>query len=170
MRSVCVLVFCVSLVVSGCAARLTEMSDVEKTERLAVERGRVLEETDPVDRTRSYITISQILMDFIADAAGSQPPEELRALVDQFITAIQTARDTIVNSGRDPERRSAGYRELEISLRQQLRILDDVGRSLTIDEREPVARASQSVETIRDEILRLLFPSGPENGTSGPGR
>jgi hypothetical protein len=66
----------------------------------------------------------------------------------------------MVNSGRDPERRPRGYQELEIALRRHGRILEDLSTSLTFDARGPVEMALRSVLTIRNEILRLLFPNG----------
>ena len=54
---------------SGCAARLGRLSDSQKGERLAIEKGRLAQLKDPVQRTKTYITISQLLLEFAVGAA-----------------------------------------------------------------------------------------------------
>jgi hypothetical protein len=102
MRRLFVFTFYLPILTWGCALRLSEMTDIEKTERLAIEKGSVLDETDPVDKTRSYITISQILLDFVGDSARTQDIEGMTSLLEQYTMAVQAARDAMVNSGRDP--------------------------------------------------------------------
>jgi len=47
---------------------------------------------------------------------------------------------------------------VEIALRQQLRSLRDIAGMLSFDERAPVERAIDIVTSVREELLRLLFP------------
>src|SRR5215470_8511311 len=83
---------------SGCAAHVGKLTDIQRSERLATEKGRLAELKDPVARTKSYITISQLLLEFSAAAARDQDVESLDKLLDQYNSAIKSARDTIVNS------------------------------------------------------------------------
>src|SRR5262245_64760850 len=115
----------VPLVLSGCAARLGRLNDNQRAERLARERGRLTELKDPVQRTKSYIVISNLLVDFITGAARDHQTDVMATLVEQYTTTIRSARDTIVNSDRDAARNPAGYKDLELSLGQQARRLDD---------------------------------------------
>jgi hypothetical protein len=140
------------------------MTDMQKTERLARERGRVAESDNPVDKAKSYVVISSILLDFAAGAARDQYMEELKALLIQYTAAIQEGRDTLINSDRNPVRNPDGYREFEIALRGHIRILGDMSQALAIDDREPVQSAITAATGAREEILRRLFPSLP-NGT-----
>src|SRR5262245_45373992 len=149
---------CCLIVLSGCGARLTKMTAAKRAERMATERGRLVELTDPVERTRSYIVISDILLSFASDAVKDGTPEELGVLMDQYVTAIRSAHDTMVESKRDPERRPQGYRDLELALRAQTRSLRDIGTQLLVDQREPLDRAGAVAVSIREELLRLLFP------------
>jgi hypothetical protein len=139
------------------AAAWAQKGNNRSSERLEAERRRVSGLKDPVDRTKSYITISTLLLD-LATGAAQHDPESLAPLLDQYVTAIQAARDSIVNSGRDATRKPAGYKEMEITLRQHTRRLQDIARMLTVDEREPVEHALRVATSIREEIIRLLFP------------
>ena len=72
-----------------------------------------------------------------------------------------------LKTGRDAHRKPKGFKELEISLRRQIRILDDIGRGLTYDQREPVDKAKQQASDIRDDLLKALF--GDPNATGRKG-
>jgi hypothetical protein len=145
------------VIAPGCAVRLGRMSDNQRSERLAIERGKLAELKNPVERTRSYIRIARLLLDFVAGAARDHDTEAMVSLVDQYTSAIQSARDSIVNTDRDAARNAAGFKDLEVALRQDIRRLQDVNAGLTVDERRPVAHALEVTNSIREELLRLLF-------------
>jgi hypothetical protein len=88
-----------------------------------------------------YIVISTLLLDFVAGAARDHQTDAMESLLEQYLTAIRSARDTIANSDRDPTRNPAGYKDLELALRQQVRRLEDLSRTLAFDERGGVDRA-----------------------------
>jgi hypothetical protein len=52
----------------------------------------------------------------------------------------------------------AGYRDLEIALRQQIRQLDDIGVGLTLAFREPIQVLIAEMTEIRNDLLDTLFP------------
>jgi hypothetical protein len=79
-------------------------------------------------------------------------------LLEQYTTAIRSARDTIVNSDRDATRNPSGYKDLELALRQHARRLDDIGRTLSLDDRAGVEAARNVTATIRGELIKLIFP------------
>src|SRR5262245_39399777 len=143
---------------SSCGARLTKMTDKQKSERLATERGRVSELTQPVAKTQSYIMISQILLDFAGGAARDGDITGMSSLLDQYVITIRAARDTMLNSDRDPLRRPAGYKELELALRDQIRRLQDMGVSLSSRERAAVTTALEVANAVHEQIFRRLFP------------
>jgi hypothetical protein len=146
------------LFIAGCGVRLSRMNDQQKAERLAAERGRVQELTNPVAKTRSHILISEILLDFAGSAIREDNVEGIRTLLDQYVTTITAARDVMMDSDRDAERNPAGYKDLELSLRQQIRRLQEMARSVTFDQRAPIETALNRAETIRDEMIRKIFP------------
>ena len=102
----------------------------------------------------------------MGDSARAGDFERMDEHVEEYRVAVTEARDTMVNSGRDPSRRSAGFRELEIALRQHVRQLDDIGSLLTFDYREPIKELIAEVTGIRDELIKALFPGQNANSTS----
>jgi hypothetical protein len=161
MKHVHILILCAAIPLGGCGVRLAGMNDTQKAELLAAQQGKLSDISDPVDKTRTYIVISQILLDFATGAAQEGDTAAMNSLLEQYVDAISAARHTIADSDRDPLRRPAGYKDLELSLRQHARILRDVADILSFDERTPVDDAIDVANSARREMLRLLFPQGP---------
>ena len=157
MRKMLPSIVCLLVLIAGCAPRLGRKAS-QRSERLAVERGNLVDLTDPVPRTRSYITISEILLSFVADAAREQDSENLSVLLDQYLTAIRAARDTMVESGRDAKRQPEGYRDLERALRGQTRLLREISVQLLADQRQRVESAAAVAMSVQKEMLGLLSP------------
>jgi hypothetical protein len=144
----------------GCSGRpnvFTESSDA-RVQRLAEERGRLQTTTDPVGRTRIQVRISDLLISFVGDAADIGDVELIESRIDEYRQAILDARNTMLNSGRDPLEDANGYRDIEIAIRQHIRQLDDIGSVLSFDRRQTLDNLIAEVAAIRDEMLELLFP------------
>lgn len=127
--------------------------------RLERERADLAGETDPVERTRIQIRISDLMISFMGDAVSDGDTDEIAARADEYRTAILDARNTMMASGRDPTQNVAGYRDLEIALRQQIRQLDDIGARLALASREPIDILIGEMTEIRNELLDALFPT-----------
>ena len=122
------------------------------------EREKLEREKDPVDRAKIGIRISDLLLDNIADSVREGDFTELQAELAAYTTAIESAHKSLVDSGRDAQKKSGGFRELEIALRKQVRKFDDYARMLTTDRREPIEQAKKLATGIRDKLLKALFP------------
>src|SRR5437016_1188358 len=147
------------LAVTSCAVRtVARQPPIDKRlERLDRDREKLKRSTDPVDRTKIDIDISDILLSMVSDAVRSGEPEVLGKRLNEYVEAIEDAHQAMMKTGRDAHRKPKGFKDLEISLRRQIRILDDIGRGLTYDQREPVEKAKQQASDIRDDLLKALF-------------
>ena len=152
---------------SSCTIRTVSLQPQfdKRLERLDREREKLKRTTDAVDRTKIDINISEILLSLVSDAVKSGEPEVLGRRLNEYIDTIQDAHQAIMKTGRDAHRKPKGFKDLEIALRRQIRVLDDIGRGLTFDQREPVEKAKQQASEIRDDLLKALF--GEQNA---PGR
>ena len=156
----------VVIATTSCAVRTASLQAQfdKRLERLQRERDKLSRFTDPVDRTRSDITISEILLSLAGDAVKSGEPEVLQKRLSEYVDAIQDAHQTMLKTGRDAHRKPKGFKDLEIALRKQVRVLDDLGHGLTFDQRDPVDKAKQQASEIRDDLLKALF--GEQNAPS----
>jgi len=152
------------LATTSCTIRTASLQQIDKRlERLDRERDKLKRTTDAVDRTKIDINISEILLSLVSDAVKSGEPEVLGRRLDEYVDAIEDAHQAMMKTGRDAHRKPKGFKDLEISLRRQIRILDDIGRGLTFDQREPVDKARKQASDIRDDLLKALFgePNAP---------
>ncbi|MBI4471976.1 MAG: hypothetical protein HY646_04865 [Acidobacteria bacterium] len=150
------LVLVIHFLISGCAAPISKMSAAARAELLATEQGRVMELTDPVEKTKSYIVMAEVLLSFAAKSLQGDEIEDMDVLMRRYIETIRSARKTIVESRREARRSPAGYNDLEQALDRQLRSLQFM-ISLSLDYQRPSLDEAVSVITpIREEILRLL--------------
>src|SRR5437016_12081824 len=125
------------LAVTSCAVRTVSLQPQidKRLERLDRDKEKLKRTTDAVDRTKIDIDISEILLSLISDAVKSGEPEVLGRRLSEYVEAIQDAHQTMIKTGRDAHRKPKGFKDLEISLRRQVRILDDIGKGLTFDQR-----------------------------------
>ena len=159
MTKFLLLALCVGVVFSGCIRpRAGSGIDRERSERLATERGKLPDLTDPISITRSQIVISRILLDFISDSVRDRDTEALNAILPQYRTAIRSARNAMVSSDIDPIRRPSGYRELEIALGEHIRRLVELTETLPVGERPDLTATIEEATSIRAEMTKLLSP------------
>ena len=163
------LLMLIVVAVSSCAIRTASLQGQydKRLERLQRERDKLNRLTDPVDRAKTDITISEILLSLAGDAVKTGEPEVLEKRLGEYADTIRDAHQTMVKTGRDAHRKPAGFKDLEIALRRQIRKLDELGHSVTFDQRDPVDRAKQQASDIRDDLLKALF--GEQNAPSRKG-
>src|SRR5213594_120016 len=148
------------LIASSCTVRTAALHPPQfdkRLERLDRQREKLKRTTDPVDRTKIDIDISEILLSLVGDAVRSGEPEALGRRLGEYVDTIEDAHQAMMKTGRDAHRKPKGFKELEISLRRQIRILDDIGRGLTYDQREPVEKAKQQASEMREDRFNALF-------------
>ena len=155
--------------VSSCAIHTTSLRGQydKRLERLQRERDKLNKLTDPVDRTKTDIAISEILLSLASDAIKTGEPEVLGKRLSEYVETIRDAHQTMMKTGRDAHRKPKGFKELEIALRRQIRVLDDLSHSVTFDQRDPVDKAKQEASDIREDVFRALF--GEQNAPSRKG-
>ena len=163
------LLFITLLAFSGtaCAARESFhlVPQDKRLERLESERAKLArQQNDPVGRTKTQIKIADILLTLVSDAARASDLNVLHARLDEYLSAIRDARQTMMKTGRNAHQKPGGFKDLEIALRQQVRQLEDIGAGLTFDQRDPVSKARDEALGIRDEMLKALF--GSDNAPS----
>src|SRR5262245_59340777 len=100
----------------------------KRLDRLQREKDKLTRQTDPVERTKTYIAVSEILLSLASDAIKSGEPEVLDKRLAEYVDTIRDARETMMKTGRDAHKKPKGFKELEIALRRQIRTLDDLAR------------------------------------------
>jgi uncharacterized coiled-coil DUF342 family protein len=88
--------------------------------------------------------------------------------MDQAIGRLEQYRDQVVQvhqellaTGRNPVKKSSGFKELQISLRESVRKLRDLIFNLPLENRQPFEAVRQDLSHVNNQLLQELFPPRP---------
>lgn len=132
---------------------------------------RIQSEQNPVKKAKAEIKLGSLQLEHIQDAYSQGHVEEGAKLLSTFVNTMKTAWKLLRESGRKASKQPEGFRELEISLRENVRLLQDLGRTVSYFDRAPLLNAADELERMRGEVLHELFPGGgprPRKGLPPP--
>jgi hypothetical protein len=122
------------------------------------EREKLEREKDPIDRAKIGIKISDLLLEDVADSLKAGKFEQMETQLSAYTETIEGAHKALVDSGRDAQKKSGGFTNLEIAIRKQIRKFDDYARMVATDRRGPIEQTKKLATGIRDKLLKALFP------------
>jgi hypothetical protein len=133
-------------------------------DRFAEDLARYQNENDPVRKARALAKLGDEQVDLAKrqlradDEVGSlQTLEQYRDEVRATVTALK-------GTGVDAERKPAGFKELQISLRETIRRIDDLILTLSVDKRPFFREVRNDLFMDQNELIDKLFPRKPERG------
>lgn len=129
---------------------------------------RLQTEHDPVKRAKEEINLASFKLAAVQDAYSQGHVDEGTKLLGEFMDGMKACWKTLQNSGRKAAKQPQGFRELEISLRENGRALQDLERTVSYFDRAPLENAVQDLERMHGEVLRALFPGTPRPGKVPP--
>jgi hypothetical protein len=130
-------------------------------DRTADLRSRFEKETDPVRKAH--------LVGQLADAEFRNMHEKIDAgdlaaaaeIAGRVRDEAQASKKSLDAKVRDPEAHPDGYKQLEISVRESIRRLDDILVSLAKDEQAPLAEVRKDLDELDRQMIHQLFPKRP---------
>jgi hypothetical protein len=134
---------------------------------------RAQQETNPVKKSKYEIRLARLKLVAAINSNNQGNVEECLKLLGIYQERVKAAWEALRTSGRQATRQPQGFKDLDLSLRQDLRSLEDLQRRVPYDDREVVKTCVQEVEDVRSEVLRALFPPEKPRGageTSKPGK
>ena len=131
-------------------------------ERLAEDLAKYQHETDPVHKARDLAKFGDEQIDVARkqlkagnDVASLHTLEQYRDEVAETVSALK-------GLGVDPEKKPAGFKELQISLRGTIRHVDDLIFTLEVDKRPFFRSVRNDLQTEQNDLFDLLFPRRPD--------
>jgi hypothetical protein len=120
---------------------------------------RIQGEQNPVKKAKDEIKLANLKFAQVHDAYLEGHIEAGAKLLGAFVDTLKTSWKLLQDSGRKASKQPDGFRDLEISLREHVRSLQDLGQNVSYFDRAPLANAAQELEEMRVEVLHALFPS-----------
>jgi len=131
-------------------------------DRLAEDLAKYQHETDPVHKARDLakfgegqIEVAKKQLRAGDDVASLHTLEQYRDEVAETISALK-------GLGVDAEKKPAGFKELQISLRGTIRRVDDLIFTLEVDKRPFFRSVRNDLQMEQNELFDLLFPRRPD--------
>jgi hypothetical protein len=143
------------------------LAGLVQPDKAAELRARFVKETNAVRKAK--------ILPQLADAEYLQVQQQLKAdnaagagaIVKLMADEAETCRVALDAKVRDPEAHPDGYRQLQISVRQTLRRINDILPGLSIDEQRPFEEARDSLSQLDQALMVALFPKRPDGEPNG---
>ncbi len=123
-------------------------------------RQRIQSEMNPVKKAKDELKLASLALSEVRDEYSAGHVESGAKILGTFIGEMKTSWKFLQDSGRKASRQPEGFRELEISLREDVRSLQDLARVVSYFDRAPLTNAAQELEQLRTEVLHAQFPGG----------
>ena len=127
-----------------------------------------MKEGDPVRQAKLMYRLGEAeFQEIDTDTAAERLPEAV-ATLKEYRDEVQTCEKGLDSRGVNPETHPAGYKQLQISLRESLRHLDDLLVNFTADRQAPFLEVRKDLEQLDVHLIHELFPTQPVGDISPP--
>ena len=137
-------------------------------ERLDALRAEFRSQTDAVKRAKLFPKLGSALIAQMRKLESTRDYEGVPPLFLEYHDSATAAYNGLAATGRDAEKHSNGYRELEIHLRQALRQLNDLVFGLPLADREALRGPQKDIEDLDEKLVKALFPRSQEPHKTPP--
>lgn len=150
-----------SLLAIGLAISCAFAPVMRAQDHIAALRLHFSHESDPVRKAKLMPELGdaefrEIESDFLAERL----PDALIVL-QQYRDEAQTCEKRLDAKNVDAEQHPAGFKQLQFSLRESLRRLDDLLVTLTQDDQAPFLDARNDIDEMNRHLIHELFPRQP---------
>lgn len=129
--------------------------------RLKEDEQEFLRQNNPVRKAKLLARLADEEFEQISKAAHAGDYDSALKELESFQQEVDTTKKALDDTGVNPERKPAGFKELQISVRQGLRHLSEIVASMTVDEQVPFQRIVKQMDNINRSLIRELFPREP---------
>lgn len=138
-------------------------------DRIEALRARFAHEPNPVQRAKLMPQLGEEEFRAIGAAVAAGHLPDALATLNQYRSEVRLCEKGLEASGINAEKHSAGFKQLEISLREALRDLDELIVGLPVDEQAPFVGARKELSELSQRLMHRLFPHEPP-GDANPSR
>jgi hypothetical protein len=143
-------------------AGLALCSAAAAQDRLADEVARFQHEPDPVRRSRLLIKLGDEQVDVARKQLKAGEDEASLHTLELYRDEVHDTIAALNATGADAERKPAGFKELQISLRETIRRIDDLIFTLNADKRPFFREVRNDLFMDQNMLIDELFPRKPD--------
>lgn len=127
-------------------------------DRLAVALAQYQHETDPVRKARILAKFGDDQVDLARKQLKSEDDVTSLHTLEVYRDEVHSTVVGLKGTGIDAERKTAGFKELQISLRETIRHIDDLIYTLPVDKRPFFRAVRDDLTKDQNDLIDALFP------------
>jgi len=143
-------------------AGLALSASLAAQDRLAQDLAKYQAETDPVRKSRALVKLGDEQVDFARRQLKAEDEVASLGTLEQYRDEVKTTVAALQATGVDAERKPAGFKELQISLRETIRRIDELILTLPVDKRPFFREVRNDLFAYQNELIDDLFPRKPD--------
>ena len=127
-------------------------------DRLAAALAQYQHETDPVRKARILAKLGNDQVELAKKQLKSGEDVASLHTLEQYRDEVRETVAGLKATGVDAERKPAGFKELQISLRETIRHIDDLIFTLPVDKRPFFRAVRDDAAKEQNDLIDVLFP------------
>jgi hypothetical protein len=132
-------------------------------DRLALDLTKYQMETDPVRKAHALVKLGDEQVDLARKQLKAEDEVASLHTLEQYRDEVMSTVAGLRGTGVDAERKPAGFKELQISLRETIRRIDDLILTLPVDKRPFFREVRNDLFMYQNELIDDLFPRRPDH-------
>ena len=118
-------------------------------------------QNDPVGRAKALANLGRAEIRAAREMADAGNYTAALEYVKDYGDQARAAHDALVKTGVNAESHSAGFRQLQISVRENIRAIPDIAGEVPFAQRQPLEAQLQELENLNQQLILELFPRQP---------
>jgi hypothetical protein len=116
---------------------------------------------DAVHRAKALAKLLPKEVEMVSHEVHTGQREQAVERLEQYRDLVVRVHQELLATGRNPVKKSSGFKELQISLRESVRKLRDLIFNLPLESRRPFEAVRQDLSHVNNQLLQELFPPRP---------
>ena len=146
-------------------AALALCAPLAAQDRLAEDLAKYQHETDPVRKSRALAKLGDEQVELAKKQLKADDEVASLHTLEQYRDEVHDMVAALNGMGVDAEQKPAGFKELQISLRETIRRIDDLILTLNVDKRPFFRVVRNDLFADQNELIDELFPRKPERNS-----
>jgi len=127
-------------------------------DRTADLRSRFEHETNPVQKAKLMPDLGQAEFQQIQKEVETYRLSVALDLLREYNSQVASCMKALESTNVDPEKHPAGFKQLQISVRESLRRIDALLPTMTSDEQAPFLGVRKDLDEVNRRLIEQLFP------------
>jgi hypothetical protein len=146
-------------------AALALCAPLAAQDRLAEDLAKYQHEADPVRKARALAKLGDEQVELAKKQLKAEDEVASLHTLEQYRDEVHDVVTALNAMGVDAERKPAGFKELQISLRETIRRIDDLILTLNVDKRSFFRVVRNDLFMDQNVLIDELFPRKPERNS-----